>query len=127
MFGGDLNPGKMQQMMDQMGIDVSELDATEVVIRTGDTDLVFDAPDVTRMDAKGQETYQIVGTPEEREAGAGSGAGSDAAATEGDESGGIPDDDVSLVAERAGVDEDTARDALERVDGDLAAAIGDLE
>jgi nascent polypeptide-associated complex subunit alpha len=127
MFGGDLNPGKMQQMMDQMGIDVSELDATEVVIRTGDTDLVFDAPDVTRMDAKGQETYQVVGTPEERAAGAGGGAGSDEAATEADESGGIPDDDVSLVAERAGVDEDTARDALERANGDLAAAIGDLE
>ena len=138
MFGGGgLNPRKMKQMMKQMGIDVDELDADRVVIETPDDDLVFEAPQVTRMDAQGQQTYQIVGEPE---AVADAGLGGAAAAVEGDtdesssddtasesETDAIPDADVSLVADRAGVPESTARETLEAHDGDLAAAIAELE
>ncbi|WP_248896686.1 nascent polypeptide-associated complex protein [Haloplanus halobius] len=132
MFGGGgMNPRKMKQMMKQMGIDVTELDAEEVVIRTGDEELVFSDVQVTRMDAQGQETYQVVGDPEHREAGGAAGAveaGEEAAeAEESTESGGIPDEDVELVAQRAGVGKDAAREALEDADGDLAAAIASLE
>jgi len=135
MFGGGgMNPRKMKQMMEQMGIDVTELDVEEVVITTADEELVFSDAQVTRMDAQGQQTYQVVGDPESRE----KGAGSAAAAVEGDSedaesddagSGGdtIPEEDVQLVAERAGVNTDAARDALEANNGDLAAAIADLE
>ena len=131
MFGGGgMNPRKMKQMMEQMGIDVTELDATEVVIRTeGEEDLVFDAPQVTRMDAQGQQTYQIVGEPTRQEATAVTGEEADAAeSTAADEAdAGIPDSDVEIVAARAGVPESTAREALEAEDGDLAAAISRLE
>lgn len=123
--GGGMDPRKMKQMMEQMGIDVDELDVDEVVIRTGDEELVFDDADVTKMDARGQETYQVLGSPESRERsdGAdGSGDAADAAAEDG-----IPDADVEIVSQRAGVSEDEARDALEAVDGDLAAAIDSLE
>src|SRR6056297_2554696 len=72
--GGGMNPRKMKQMMKQMGIDVDELDAEEVVIRTADEELVFSDVQVTRMDAQGQETYQIVGQPEVHEAGEAAGA-----------------------------------------------------
>ncbi|PSQ39555.1 nascent polypeptide-associated complex protein [Halobacteriales archaeon SW_5_70_135] len=124
--GGGLNPRKMKQMMEQMGIDVEELDATEVVIRTDDGDLVFDDADVTRMDARGQETYQIVGEPVERDVSAIEGNVDEATAD--DASGAtVPDADVEIVAQRAGVDEATAREALEAVDGDLAAAVDRLE
>ncbi len=138
MFGGGgMNPRKMKQMMEQMGIDVEELDAERVVVETADGDLVFDGPQVTRMDAQGQQTYQIVGDPEKVDA-ALAGAGGDATAVEagdgstdvgadGEADAGIPDDDVALVAERAGVPQSKARAALEAVDGDLAAAIADLE
>ncbi|MFC3478535.1 nascent polypeptide-associated complex protein [Halobacterium litoreum] len=126
MFGGGgMNPRKMKQMMEQMGIDVDELDATEVVIKQGDgTELVFSDPDVTKMDARGQETYQIIGEPSERE--------SAAAAVEGGEEsesddGGIPEGDVEIVAQRTGASEDEAREALADTDGDLAAAIERLE
>lgn len=127
-----MNPRKMKQMMKQMGIDVTELDVEEVVIRTDEEDLVFDGPQVTRMDAQGQETYQVVGEPESVESGAGgSGAGSAAELTADDESGGsgvaIPEDDVMIVAERAGVSEEDAIEALEAEEGDLAAAIARLE
>ncbi|GAB7093678.1 nascent polypeptide-associated complex protein [Halolamina litorea] len=124
MFGGGgLNPRKMQQMMKQMGIDVEELDAEEVIIRTGDEELYFDGAQVTKMDAQGQETYQIVGEPSVRETGD---AEAIEEADEGDDSG-IPDADVEIVAQRAGVTESTARKTLEENDGDLAAAVSELE
>ncbi|GAA0270518.1 nascent polypeptide-associated complex protein [Halobacterium noricense] len=122
-----MNPQKMQQMMKQMGIDVDEIDATEVVIKRTDGDqLVFDNPDVTKMDARGQETYQIIGEPETVES-AGEVEAADEAADEGGSDGGIPEDDIELVVQRTGATEADARAALEATDGDLAAAISRLE
>ncbi|ELY27932.1 nascent polypeptide-associated complex protein [Haloferax volcanii DS2] len=123
-----MNPRKMKQMMKQMGIDVTELDAEEVVIKTGDDELVFSDAQVTRMDAQGQETYQIVGEPETRELGAGDDGDESVESAESAEAAdAIPADDVAIVAQRAGVPEDEAREALEAEDGDLAAAIARLE
>ena len=130
MFGGGgLNPRKMQQMMKQMGIDVEELDAEEVIIRTEDEELVFEAPQVTQMDAQGQQTYQIVGEPDSRPRSDTGAAGAVESGEESDDSGdgGIPDADVEIVSQRAGVTESTARKALEKHDGDLAAAVSELE
>ena len=121
--GGGLDPQKMQQMMQQMGIDIDELDAEEVVITTGDGQLVFTDPEVQRMDAQGQETYTVVGSPEHRDS-------ETALETADNDSGtdsGIPDEDIELVAGRTGVSESAAREALEVVDGDLAAAVDRLE
>jgi nascent polypeptide-associated complex subunit alpha len=123
---------KMQQMMKQMGIDMQALDAEEVVIRTPDEELVFSDADVQRMDAQGQQTYTVVGDPESRARGeseatddsGGDQETGDAADAADDD---IPQGDVELVAQRAGVGEDDARSALEDNDGDLAAAIADLE
>jgi nascent polypeptide-associated complex subunit alpha len=135
MFGGGgMNPRKMKQMMKQMGIDVTELEAEEVIIRTEDEELVFSGAQVTRMDAQGQETYQIVGEPESRPRGEGGSASAveaddaDDAAAESESSGAeIPDSDIQIVAQRAGVGKDEAREALEAENGDLAAAISRLE
>ena len=138
MFGGGgLNPRKMKQMMEQMGIDLEDIDAEEVVIRTPDEDLVFTDAQVQKMDAQGQATYQVVGTPESRprgegasavEGGAAGGSGDEADAEA--ETGGspdIPDSDVEIVAARTGAGEDAAREALEETGGDLAAAVEHLE
>ncbi|MFB6103394.1 MAG: nascent polypeptide-associated complex protein [Haloplanus sp.] len=130
MFGGGgMNPRKMKQMMKQMGIDVTELDAEEVVIRTADEELVFSDAQVTRMDAQGQETYQVVGEPDHREPGGGTEEETTPAVEGESDTGeaGIPDDDVEFVAQQAGVSKADARDALEATDGDLAAAINSLE
>ena len=129
--GGGLNPRKMKQMMEQMGIEMDELEVDEVVIRLADGDeLVFDDADVTKMEARGQSTYQIVGEPETRgRTDAGGTAAADEDADDADDAVGtdIPDDDVALVMQRTGTDEAAAREALEAEDGDLAAAIGRLE
>ena len=114
MFGGaGLDPRKMQKMMKQMGIEMTELDATEVVIETPEETLRFDDVQVTRMDAQGQQTYQVIGEPTVEAA--------------GDLEEAVPTEDIALVATRAGVDEDVAAAALEEAEGDLAAAIAALE
>jgi len=128
-----MNPRKMKQMMKQMGIDVDELDAEEVIIRTGDEELYFADAQVTKMDAQGQETYQIVGEPESRESTADAvpaetdAAGSEAEVRDAAGDAEIPDADVEIVAQRAGVSEADAREALAAEDGDLAAAVSRLE
>jgi len=122
---------KMQQMMKQMGIDMQELDAEEVVIRTPDEELVFTDADVQRMDAQGQQTYTIVGEPESRSLGDTSDDGEADAPDDGEadasDDGGIPEADVELVAEQAGVSKTEAREALEAADGEPAAAISSLQ
>ncbi len=115
--GGGLDSRKMQQMMKQMGIDIDELDAEEVIIRTADEELVFNSPDVQRMDAQGQETYNIVGTPETRE------GGSTEAESDEEE---IPQEDIDTVADRAGVSKEKARKALEDANGMPLDAIEQL-
>ncbi|MBO4246989.1 nascent polypeptide-associated complex protein [Halomicrobium sp. IBSBa] len=127
--GGGLNPRKMKQMMEQMGIDMEDIDAEEVIIRTPDKELYFTDAEVQLMEAQGQSTYQVVGEPEERalEAGDDGESESDTSADDATGDSGIPDDDVELVAMRAGVDEETAREALEAEDGDLAGAVERLE
>ncbi|RLN01448.1 nascent polypeptide-associated complex protein [Haloarcula sp. Atlit-7R] len=127
--GGGMNPRKMKQMMEQMGIDMEDIDAQEVIIRTPDEELVFDDAEVQLMEAQGQKTYQVVGEPESRELGSdeGSAAAAEGDSDESDSSSGVDEDDVELVAMRAGVDEDTAREALEANDGDLADAVDELE
>jgi nascent polypeptide-associated complex subunit alpha len=110
-----------------MGIDMADIDAEEVIIRTPDEELVFTDAEVQLMEAQGQKTYQVVGDPESRalaeaegdddgEDSADSGAGS-----------AVDEDDVEIVAMRTGADEDTAREALEANDGDLADAVDELE
>ncbi len=124
--GGGLNPRKMKQMMSQMGIDLEEIDAEEVIIRTAEEELVFHDAEVQRMDAQGQQTYQVVGDPNTRPRGEG---GGDESAADSDDSGSggeFSEDDVEIVAMRTGVSEEKAREALEET-GDLAAAVQKLE
>ncbi|UOO93868.1 nascent polypeptide-associated complex protein [Halococcus dombrowskii] len=126
--GGGLNPRKMQQMMKQMGIDIEEIDAEEIIIRTGDEELVFDDAEVQRMDAQGQATYTITGEPETRSADEEAiplGEGDDDADTGGTDR--IPDSDVDIVAQRTDANPEEAREALDAEDGDLAAAVSRLE
>jgi len=106
MFPKGMNPKKLKQMMKQMGIDVEIIeDVKEVKIITKDKEISFKDPEVTVMNVQGSKTYQITGTPEEKEIST------------------IKREDIDLVMEKAGVTEDDAKKALEETDGDIAAAI----
>jgi nascent polypeptide-associated complex subunit alpha len=116
--GGGLDPSKMQQMMKQMGIDIEEIDAEEVVIRTAEEELVFTDAEVQRMDAQGQQTYNVVGEPETREPSGGTGGSTDE---------GLPQEDIEMVSNAAGVSASRAREALEATGGRPADAIDRLQ
>jgi len=102
-----INPRQMKRLMRQMGIKMEELDGVdEVIIRMKGKEIVIKEPSVAVMIVKGEKTYQIApGIEETREV-------ID-----------IPDEDVELVMEQAGVDRETALKALKEASGDIAEAI----
>ena len=107
-----MNPRKMAQMMKRMGIQQTEIDATEVIIKTPDKELVVTNPQVSKVNMMGQETIQVVGDIHEREISA---------------EPAISEDDIKTVMEQAGVSEEQARATIEENKGDLAAAIMSLQ
>lgn len=107
-----INPRDMQKAMKRLGITQQEIEATEVIIKTADTEFVIHNPQVSKVNMMGQETYQIVGEAEERQI---------SSETE------INDDDIKTVMEQAGVTEEKARETLKESQADLAAAILSLK
>lgn len=107
-----MNKRQMQQAMKKMGINQEQIDASEVIIRMADRDLIIRNPDVARVNMMGQETFQIVGEVEELER-----------ETTPD----INEDDVQTVVDQTGVSQDIARQAIEDANGDLAQAILSLQ
>jgi len=114
--GGRVNPRQMKAAMRRMGIETEEIpDVEEVVIRTPTKEYVFKSAEVSAMTVQGQKTWQIVGEPivmNRKTAGAPAPAKAS-----------ISEEDVELVAEKAGVSKAVARKALEDVDGEPAEAI----
>ena len=108
---GRMNPRMMKKLQKQLQNSTEEIDATEVIIRTKDKEIYFSNPAVSAMNMMGQQSYQIVGEPQERGL-----SGEDNAIS-------IPNEDIELVASQAGVSTDKAREALEECDGEPAEAI----
>ncbi len=108
---GGMNPAQMKAMMRQFGIKSEDIDAASVIIETTEgKKLVFDSPNVTVVDMKGQKTYTITGEPRE----------------EGNTST-YSAEDIEMVAQAAGVTHEQAKDALEETKGDIAEAIASLK
>ncbi len=99
-----INPKQLEKAMRRMGMQATQIDAEEVIIKTPDKDIVITSPSVTLMNAMGQKSFQIIGDIEER----------------GREK--FIDADVRMVMDKAGVGEAEARRAL-REEGDIASAI----
>ena len=108
MFPG-MNPKDLQKAMKKLGIKQEEIEATEVIIKCPDKDLIIRNPQVSKVNAMGQETIQIVGDIEEVSAAR------------------FSEDDVKTVAEQAKVSEAKAREVLEKNNGDLAKSILELQ
>lgn len=115
MPGGRMNPKQMKAMMKRMGIQQEDmLDVEEVVIRTRAKEVVIKDAAVTVVTVQGQKTYQVVGTPQERER---------KMDQQELEEGGIPEEDIKLVMSQVGCTAAEARKALEESDGSPAEAI----
>jgi nascent polypeptide-associated complex subunit alpha len=115
MFPGmNLNPKKMQKMMQQLGMSMDEIDATEVIIKKTDgTELRIANPQVTKMLVQGKEMYQVTGTSSDDES-------TPTAEVE------INDADVEMITSQTGATAEQAGEALKNSGGDLAKAILDL-
>ncbi|TLZ44372.1 MAG: nascent polypeptide-associated complex protein [Methanobacteriota archaeon] len=115
--GGRANPRQMRQAMKRLGIEQEQMDdVDEVIIRTATKEYVIRDPNVTAMTAQGQKIWTVIGEPIVRDR-------ADAKKPEGAKALTIPEEDVKLVAEKAGVSEDEARKALEDCGGEPAEAI----
>lgn len=103
MFGGN-----MQQMMKQMGVDMEEIKADKVEVHIGDKKMVFNNPDLSKIDAQGQEMFQLQGnyTQEEKETGP-------------------ADEDIELVMEKTDCSRKEAEQALKNAE-DVAEAVMEL-
>ncbi|MGQ0535713.1 MAG: nascent polypeptide-associated complex protein [Methanobacteriota archaeon] len=124
MFPGGMNPKKMQQMMRQLGIEVTDVDNVErVVITTATKEIVFERPSVTVMKAQGTTTYSVVGDPKERAKQGGPAVAGPAAPAMPARAEAFSEADVKLVAEQARVSPSKARQALAECDGKPAEAI----
>ena len=103
-----MNPKMMKQAMKKMGIKEEPIEATQVIIRTADKEFVFDSPQVSKVNMMGQNTFQVIGEPEEREI---------------DTTPDINEEDIKTIVEQTGCGEEKARSVLEETKGDIAEAI----
>ena len=104
---GRMNQRQMNQMMRRLGINIKNIDNVEkVIIQTDSKEYIFEGAEVTIMEAQGQKTYQITGTPKIR-----------------DKKEDTLKEDIKLIVEQTGKSEEDAKKALEEANGDIAEAI----
>ena len=100
-------------MMKQMGMNLDEVSWVErVVLQGGGREVVIEGPQVMSLNMQGTKMYQVVGGTETEGA-----PGDTSQAVQ------VPEEDVLLVAQQAGVGVEEARRALLEAEGDLARAI----
>ncbi len=98
--------------MRKLGIAQQEIEATEVIIRCPDRDLIIRNPQVAKVNMMGQDTLQINGEIEE---------------IEKDTTPDLNEEDIKTVMQQAEVDKETATEALKLTKGDIAEAIMGLK
>jgi nascent polypeptide-associated complex subunit alpha len=81
-------------------------DVEEVVIRLKTRDILVKSPSVTFINAQGQKSYQVTGEVQEVQ-----------------KAPSIPQEDIRMVAQQAGVSEEEALKALNESSGEPAEAI----
>ena len=107
-----MNMKNMAKAMKRMGIQQKELDAKQVIIKLEDKQLIFDNPQVSQVNMMGQKTYQIAGEAQEK-----------SLETKPE----VSEDDIKVVADQTGKTTEEAKKAIEKNNGDLAAAIMELK
>ena len=95
--------------MKRLGVQQQEISAEEVIIKGKDKDIVIKNPQVIKVNLMGQDTFQIVGTVEER------GKGYEPS-----------EEDITLIMEKANVGRERAVEVLKKNKGDIASSILEL-
>ena len=104
-----INPREARRMMRRLGLNMSPLEVDEVILRMKDKEIIIHDPEVAVLEVQGQKIFQVTG--------------GEISEKERKRKISIPEEDIQLVAQQAGVSLDRAKAALEQTDGDLAQAI----
>lgn len=99
-----INPKQLEKMARKMGMQMTEIPAEEVVIKTHEKDIVIKDPHISKVNMMGQETFQITGEVSEREKEK------------------FSEKDIRMIMEKTGSDEEEAEEALHETN-DIAEAI----
>ncbi len=106
MFPG-LSPDKMEKMMKKLGMQMDNIQAKQVVIKTESGDIKIDEPQVIKTTMKGQVVFQISGNIKEEK---------------------FSEDDIKLVMDQTGEkNKDKIRQILKETNGDIVEAIMKLK
>jgi len=108
MFPG-MNQKALKQAMKKMGMTQEDIDASQVIIKCEDKEIIISNPQVTKINMMGQETFQISGNISEKSLEK------------------ISEEDINTVAEQANVSKEKALKTLEKNNGDLAKSILELK
>jgi len=95
----------MSKMMKQMGMDEIDAEKVEVHLSNGKK-MVFNSPNLSKIEAQGQEIFQLQGNYDEETS--------------------IPEEDIELVMEKTEASREEAEKALES-EGDVAGAVMELQ
>lgn len=102
-----MSPKKIQEMMKKMNMNVKQIPADEVIIKSGDKNIIISNPEVMITDIMGKEVYQISGEISESE--------------------NIKEEDIKMVMDQTGKNRETVAEKLQELDNDLAKAIIELK
>ncbi len=103
----NMNSKQMKKLMKKAGIKMKELPVKKITFEFDEKEWEFTDVQVTQMTMGGQKTFQVTGDYMEKKKG-------------------FPEEDVKMVAEKAGVSMENAENALRDTDGDIAEAIMNL-
>ena len=98
----NINPKQLEKMARQMGMQMENINATEVIIRSPDGDLTIKNPQVSKVCMGSTETFQIMGdvTRENK----------------------AKEEDITLLMDKTGISKEKAVELLNET-GDLLLAI----
>ena len=84
-----ISPREARRMMRRMGLNMNPLEVEEVILRTKDKEIIIQDTEVAVLEIQGQKIFQVVG--------------GEISEKERKKKVVIPDEDVQLVAQQAGV------------------------
>jgi nascent polypeptide-associated complex subunit alpha len=105
MFGNP-DPKKMEKIMKKLNLNIQEIQADVVVIKTPAKNIIISKPEVMLTNMMGRDVYQITG--------------------EVSESSQTSEEDIKMVMEKTGKDRDEVVRKMEELNNDLAKAIMEL-
>jgi len=106
MIPAGMDPKKVEQMLKQLGMEMEDIKASQVIIKRDEGDIIIDKPQVVKTTMRGQVIYQVSGEVRQE----------------------ISQEDIKLVMDQTGIkDEEKVKKALQEAKGDVVEAIMKLK